>query len=50
MTAWPAIAATTRRHALELTTNRYRRLGPEPYLFAWFKLRTDLMFWRLVEP
>jgi hypothetical protein len=47
--AWPAILPTTRRHALGLATSRYRGLGPEPYLFAWLKLRTDPMFQRLVD-
>jgi hypothetical protein len=46
---WPAILPTTRRPALALVADRYRGLGPEPYLFAWFKLRTDPMFLRLVE-
>ena len=49
MSAWPAIAPKTRREALALAANRFRGLGPEPYLFAWFKLRTDPMFGRLVE-
>jgi hypothetical protein len=49
VTAWPAIAPTTRREVLALAADRYRRLGPQPYLFAWLKLRTDPMFRRLVE-
>jgi hypothetical protein len=47
--AWPAILPCTRRQALGLVEDRYRGLGPEPYLFAWCKLRTDPMFRRLVD-
>jgi uncharacterized protein len=49
VTAWPAVAPTSHRELLDLAVDRYRGLGPEPFLFAWFKLRTDPMFRRLAE-
>jgi SAM-dependent methyltransferase len=47
--AWPAILPAKRREVLALAAERYRGLGPEPFLFAWLKLRTDPMFGRLLE-
>ncbi len=46
---WPETLPTTRRGVLDLAAGRFRGLEPGPFQFAWFKLRTDPMFERLVE-
>lgn len=44
---WPDHLAVNRAQALELAARRYHGAGPEPFYFAWFKLRLDPMFRRL---
>jgi predicted O-methyltransferase YrrM len=45
---WPETVPPNTAAALRLAIGRYRGLGPEPYWFAWGKLRFDPMFRRLV--